>query len=319
MIKISFVIPCYRSEHTIQAVVQEITDTMVGLKGYIYEIILVNDASPDHVWLTIKEMAERDKHILGVNLARNFGQHAALMAGYHFVTGDIIISMDDDGQTPANEAPKLIGKIRDGYDVVYARYKRNMENTFRRFGSWVNLKMAEHMIDKPKGLAIQSYFAAKRFVIEEILHYDHAYPYIFGLIFRTTQNVANVEIIHRSREIGSSGYTLSKLLGLWMNGFTAFSIKPLRIATWSGMLCALSGFLLTMWSIINKLVDPSVPLGYSSLIATNVFFGGAIMLLLGLIGEYIGRIYICINRSPQYVVKECTTIYHEDQEHSAQT
>ena len=242
MIKISFVIPCYRSEHTIQAVVQEITDTMVGLKGYIYEIILVNDASPDHVWLMIKEMAERDKHILGVNLARNFGQHAALMAGYHFVTGDIIISMDDDGQTPANEAPKLIGKIRDGYDVVYARYKRNMENTFRRFGSWVNLKMAEHMIDKPKGLAIQSYFAAKRFVIEEILHYDHAYPYIFGLIFRTTQNVANVEIIHRSREIGSSGYTLSKLLGLWMNGFTAFSIKPLRIATWSGMLCALSGF-----------------------------------------------------------------------------
>ena len=138
MIKISFVIPCYRSEHTIQAVVQEITDTMVGLKGYIYEIILVNDASPDHVWLMIKEMAERDKHILGVNLARNFGQHAALMAGYHFVTGDIIISMDDDGQTPANEAPKLIGKIRDGYDVVYARYKRNMENTFRRFGSWVN-------------------------------------------------------------------------------------------------------------------------------------------------------------------------------------
>lgn len=306
MKKISYVIPCYRSVDTIASVVDEIQRTMEGQENYTYEIILVNDASPDDLWQVISELAEKVPEVVGVNLARNFGQHAALMAGYHYVSGDIVISLDDDGQTPADEAMKLVAKIEEGYDVVYAKYKRNMESAFRRFGSWVNLKMAEALIDKPKGIAIQSFYAARRFIIDEILRYNNAYPYIFGLVFRSTQNVANVEVTHRSRATGRSGYTLTKLIRLWMNGFTAFSVKPLRFATIMGMISAVIGFLLGVWSIVNKFVAPDVPRGYSSLISVVVFFGGMIMLLLGLIGEYVGRIYICINRAPQYVVKGTT-------------
>lgn len=304
MQKLSYVIPCYRSSQTIGTVVEEIERTMETQSQYTYEIILVNDCSPDDLWSTLSNLAKTKPNVIAVNLAKNFGQHAALMAGYRYATGDVILSLDDDGQTPADEAMKLVDKINEGYDVVYARYKRNMESAFRRFGSWVNLKMAEYMLKKPKGIAIQSYFAAKRFIIEEILKYEHAYPYIFGLIFRTTQNVTNVEVTHRSREVGDSGYTLTKLIGLWMNGFTAFSVKPLRIATLVGASSAFLGFAYGIWSIINKFLDPSIPLGYSSIISLIIFFGGLIMLMLGLIGEYIGRIYICLNRSPQYVIKE---------------
>lgn len=304
MNKISFVIPCYRSEKTIESVVNEIRETMNLLSGYSYEIILVNDSSPDHVWETIEQLSAADDRIIGINLAKNFGQHAALMAGYHYAQGDIVVSLDDDGQTPAIEAPKLIAKIEEGYDVVYAAYKRNMESAFRRFGSRVNSKMAEYMIGKPKNIAIQSYFAAKRFIIDEIIKYENAYPYIFGLVFRTTKNITNVEVDHRSREIGTSGYTLGKLLGLWMNGFTAFSVKPLRIATGLGIVCSILGFFMGMFFLIQKLLVPSVPIGFSSLICAIAFFGGLNLLMLGLVGEYIGRIYICLNRSPQYVIKE---------------
>lgn len=304
MCKVSFVIPCYRSERTIEMVVREITDAMKEMNDFSYEVILVNDASPDNVWQIIKALSETDQHIVGVNLAKNFGQHSALMAGYHFVTGDIVVSLDDDGQTPADEAPKLIQKICEGYDVVYARYKKNMESPFRRFGSKVNSKMAEYMIGKPKNIAIQSYYAARRFVVDEIIKYENSYPYIFGLVFRTTKNIGNVEVNHRSRSIGTSGYTLPKLIGLWMNGFTAFSIKPLRIATVLGIVSSIVGFLLGMFFVIRKFIVPTVPLGYSSIISAVMLIGGLNLLMLGVVGEYIGRIYICINRSPQFVVKE---------------
>ncbi len=304
MEKISFVIPCYKSVDTLHSVVQEIEETMLGQEGYDYEILLVNDCSPDKTWDVISQLADSNKKINGINLAKNFGQHAALMAGFRYATGDIIVSLDDDAQTPANEVMKLIEKLHGGYDVVYARYKRNQESAFRRFGSWVNKKMAESLIDVPKGLAIQSYFAAKRFIIDEILRYENAYPYIFGLVFRATQNVGNVEVNHRKREIGTTGYTFKKLIGLWMNGFTAFSVKPLRWATLMGLASAFLGFVIGVWSIINKFLSPNVPVGYSSLIATISFFCGLLMLMLGLIGEYIGRIYICLNRSPQYVIKD---------------
>lgn len=304
MQKISYVIPCYRSKQTIGAVVDEIQRTMSGQNNFTCEIILVNDCSPDNLWPVLLAIAEKNPNVICVDFAKNFGQHAALMAGYRYATGDIIISLDDDGQTPADESIKLVSKINEGYDVVYARYEQNKESTFRRFGSWMNLKMAEYMISKPKGVAIQSYFAAKRFIIEEIIKYEHAYPYIYGLVFRSTQNIGNVEVNHRSRLMGSSGYTMAKLIGLWMNGFTAFSVKPLRIASIIGTISAFFGFALGLWSIINKFLEPNIPVGYSSLISVVVFFGGLIMLMLGLVGEYIGRIYICLNHAPQYVIKD---------------
>jgi undecaprenyl-phosphate 4-deoxy-4-formamido-L-arabinose transferase len=164
--------------------------------------------------------------------------------------------------------------------------------------------MTRAMLGKPKNLHITSYFAAKRFVVDSMIEYENSYPYIIGLVLRATKNISNVSVNHRSREVGTSGYTLKKLLGLWFNGFTAFSILPLRIATVVGSIFAGVGFVYGIYTIIKKFVNPDVPLGFSSLMAAVVFIGGMVMIMLGLIGEYIGRIYISINNSPQYVIRQ---------------
>lgn len=303
MKKISFVIPCYRSAMTIEGVIEEIRNTMQGL-NYVYEVILVNDFPMDTTFDVIKALAEKYDNIVGVNLAKNFGQHAALMAGFGYCTGDVVVCLDDDGQTPADEVGKLLDKIEEGYDVVYAKYEHKQHSLFRNFGSKVNELMARFMIGKPKELYVSSYFAAKSFIVKEMLRYQNPYPYVIGLVLRTTKNITNVTVNHRERENGTSGYTFSKLLGLWLNGFTAFSIKPLRVATAIGAFCAGAGFIYGVYTIIKKFVNPAVPMGWSSTMAALVFIGGMLMLMLGLIGEYVGRIYISINNAPQYVVRE---------------
>ncbi|WMC91642.1 UDP-4-amino-4,6-dideoxy-N-acetyl-beta-L-altrosamine N-acetyltransferase [Kineothrix sp. MB12-C1] len=305
---VSFVIPCYRSEQTISKVVDEITMTIDELneeiRRYDYEIILVDDYSPDETYEVIKGLCEKNKKIKGMNLARNFGQHAALMAGFHHVKGDIVICLDDDGQTPANEMGKLLEEINKGSDVVYARYNHKRHSLFRNFGSRVNEEMARIMLGKPRDIYVSSYFAAKRFIVEEMKRYTHSYPYVIGLVLRTTKRISNVTVHHREREIGTSGYTLRKLFGLWFNGFTAFSVKPLRIATGIGCVLASMGFLYGIYTVVKKFVNPDVPMGFSSMMSAVVFLGGMIMLMLGLIGEYIGRMYISMNNSPQFVVRE---------------
>ena len=295
MSKISFVIPCYRSARTIEGVVAEIQDTMAAIPQYVYEIILVNDCSPDETFEVIKALCVRYNNITGISLARNFGQHAALMAGLRRAGGDIIVCLDDDGQTPADEVGKLLAGIENGSDVVYASYENKHHSAFRNFGTWMNDIMTRMMLGKPKELHLTSYFAAKRFVVDSMLRYENSYPYIIGLVLRATRNISNVPVNHRSREVGTSGYTMKKLLGLWFNGFTAFSILPLRIATITGVIFAGAGFIYGIYTVVKKFVNPQVPLGFSSLMAAVVFIGGMLMIMLGLIGEYIGRIYISIN------------------------
>ncbi|MBD5496845.1 MAG: glycosyltransferase family 2 protein [Lachnospiraceae bacterium] len=301
---ISFVIPCYRSEQTIRAVVDEVAAAVDALSEHDYEIVLVNDGSPDDTFSVIRSLCETDTRIKGINLSKNFGQHAALMAGFRHVKGDIVVCLDDDGQTPANEVGKLIAGIQEGADVVYARYEHKQHSWFRNFGSKLNELMTRVMLGKPKELYISSYFAARRFVIDEVARYENAYPYVIGLVLRATKNIINVNVTHREREVGTSGYTLRKLINLWVNGFTSFSVKPLRIATMIGAFCAFMGFCYGIYTIIKKFINPSVPMGFSSLMSAVVFIGGMQMLMLGLIGEYIGRIYVCMNNSPQYVIKE---------------
>ena len=258
--KISFVIPCYRSQKTLAGVIREVQETMATLNGYTYEIILVNDASPDDTFSEIRRLCKENDNIIGIDMAKNFGQHSALMAGFHEVSGEVVVCLDDDGQTPANEVGKLLDKINEGYDVVYAEYSNKKHSKFRNLGSHLNSVMTEHLLEKPKDLYISSYFAARKFIIDEILRYDNAYPYVTGLVLRTTRKICNVEVRHREREVGESGYSLSKLLGLWLNGFTSFSVKPLRLATFSGLFAAFLGLLFIIVTVIRRLVDQSLSL-----------------------------------------------------------
>ncbi len=306
--KISFVIPCYRSEKTLAKVVTEVQDTMKGMADkYEYEIILVNDDSPDDTYGVIEALAANADNITGVSLARNFGQHAALMAGFHYVSGDIVVCLDDDGQTPASEADRLIDAVvNGGADVAYARYAHKKHSFFRNFGSFVNEKMLQVMLGKPKELIVSSYFAARRFIIDEVIKYDKSYPYMMGLVLRTTKRIVNVEIDHREREVGQSGYTLGKLFTLWMNGFTAFSVTPLRISTWTGCIFSIIGFLYGIYTVIKHFVLGIAPWGYDSLMSAVSFIGGMILMMLGLTGEYIGRMYMGMNNAPQYIIRETT-------------
>lgn len=302
--KLSFVIPCYRSEKTIGTVVDDIRNTVAKRKDlYDYEIILVSDHSPDDVFSVIEELAKKDKNITGIELAKNFGQHSALLAGFHSVTGDIVICLDDDGQTPPNQVFKLVDALDDECDVAFARYENKKHSGFRNFGSYINDLMARYLIDKPKELKIMSYFACKRYVVDEIMRYSNPYPYMSGLLLRTTKNIKNVTIEHHDRLEGESGYKFSKLISLWVNGFTSFSVKPLRAATFIGIVSALAGFIYGLYIIINKLINPMTPLGYSSMMSVFLFIGGIMMVMMGIIGEYVGRIYISLNDAPQYVIR----------------
>lgn len=301
---LSFVIPCYNSSKTINSVINEIQTIMLLRPNLSYEIILVDDYSTDSTNLELNRLANLFRNVVVISLSRNFGQHAALMAGYKFTKGNIVVSLDDDGQIAIDYLFQLIDKLDDGFDVVYGRYNEKMHSSFRNLGSKLNNYVMYLLLSKPKELYISSYFVAKRYVIEEILEYKNSYPYLAGLVLRTTNSIANVDVPHRSRNIGKSNYNISKLVKLWLNGFTSFSVKPLRISTFFGVICAIFGFMFLSYAIINYLTNPTVLLGWTSLIGIVTIIGGAILIVLGVIGEYVGRIYISINNNPQYVIKD---------------
>lgn len=302
--KVSVVIPCYNSSKMIATVIDGILDTISGRTEYDYEIVLVNDGSRDNTWEVLCELAGKHHIIKAVNFSGNFGQHNAMMAGYRQTTGDYILGMDDDGENDPHLMFQLIDKLSEGYDCVVAEYYEENSSKFRSMGTMLNNAMAETMLGKPKDITLTSYYVVKRFVIDQVIQYNNAYPYIAGLLLQATKNWGKVQVKRGDRLEGQSGYTFKKLILLWVNGFTAFSVKPLRLATCMGMLCSLFGFLWGAFLIIRKLAGVAVESGYTSIIACLVFFFGVIMIMLGIIGEYIGRIYISINNAPQYVIKE---------------
>jgi len=301
-IKLSFVIPCYKSEKTIDTVVLNLEKTLKN-KTDKYEIILINDNSPDKTLDHILRLSKENKKIKIINLSKNFGQHAAIMAGLNNLKGEIVTCLDDDGQTPPNEVFKLINEINEGYDIVFGEYKEKHHSKLRNIASKLNELMAQWLIDKPKKIKITSFFSCKNFIVKEIIKYKNPYPYVIGLLLRSSNNIKNVEINHKNRLYGKSNYSFLKLIQLWSNGFTAFSVKPLRVATYSGFIFALTGFIFAIYTILNKLTNPKAIMGYASTISIIIFIGGILMIMLGLIGEYIGRIYISLNKSPQYIIK----------------
>ena len=303
MAKYSFVIPCYRSENTISTVVSEIKEEMSKRPEDTFEVIMVNDCSPDNVWNVIQSLVRSNDNFIGINLAKNFGQHSALMAGYNHCSGDYVVSLDDDGQTPLDSLGDLISKIEEGYDVVYAYYPVIKQTAFRRFGTWMAKKMAESMLHEPKDVHGSSFFIARRYIMDEIVKYKNSFPYLGGLILRTTRNIASIPTNHRKRLEGKSNYTPLKLLSHWVNGFTAFSVKPLEFSAFLGTIMAIVGFIYAIVIVVRRVMGITGIEGWSTIIALILIIGGMILIMLGMIGEYIGRIYISINNSPQYVVK----------------
>lgn len=314
---VSFVIPCYNSTNTLDDVVEQIESVMENcLPKFDYEIILVNDCSPNGTtYDKICEIAKRDNRIKGINLARNFGQPSAVMAALNHAKGDYVVCGDDDGQTPFAELPRFFEKIDEGYDAVEAKFiQHEKRSLFRKFGTFMNESMQSWLIDKPKGVVLTTFWLVKRFVVDEMCKYPNSHPYLGGLILRSTKNVCNIEVRKNDRLRGKSGYNIRKMIELFLNGFTTFSAKPLRMTMFLGMFVGAAGVLWGIITIIRKIVDPTISAGYSSLMAVILVLFGILFAMLGVFGEYIGQTYIALNRAPQFVIRDRIN-FEEDEKH----
>ena len=302
---VSVVIPCYRSELTIRTVVGEIKDTVSEREGWDYQIVLVNDCSPDNTFSVIKELCSEDRKIIGVDMSRNFGQETAIVAGLGYASGDAVVVMDDDGQHPTKEMWKLIDKMQEGYDIVYAAFPHKHHSWFKRFTSDLHGIINEWIGCKPKGIILSSFWCLSPFCAKELSKYHSPFTSRGGYLMRITQKFANVEIDeHRDRLAGSSGYNLKKMLELWFSNFTNFSIVPIRAMAKLGWIIAAMGFLFGIYLVIRKLFDPSVAIGYTSIMSVILFIGGIIIAMIGFIGEYIGRTYMTVSGMPQFIVRQ---------------
>lgn len=301
--KISVVIPCYRSERTLPSVVEETIRVLEERDSIDYEIILVDDGSPDGTLDTIRSLC-RNPRVKGIALARNFGQPCASLAGFAAVTGDVVVYSDDDGQTPIDHLWPLVDRLAEGSDIVFATFSAQTQSPLQRIGRVLNNLMATHLIGKPKHLHFGNFWVCRRFIVDEAVKFKNPYPYMGGIFVRTTRHMSEVQTNHRPRAAGRSNYSTRKMISLWLNGFTAFSIVPLRMATGLGVAIAVIGFLFALRLSVEKLMNPAIQAGYSSIMATILVMGGLTISLLGVVGEYVGRIYMNINGIPQYVVRE---------------
>lgn len=311
---VSVVIPCYRSSQTIEAVVREIIETVAQRPENDYQIVLVNDCSPDNTYEVITRLCEKDKKIVGVDMSRNFGQETAIVAGLGFATGDVVVVMDDDGQCPTPEMYKLIDKVNEGYDIVYAKFAVKHTSLFKKLTSNLHGKISESIGVKPRGIALSSFWALSSFCAKQLSKYHSPFTSRGGYLMRITQKFANVDIDEqRERIAGSSGYNLKKLFALWFSNFTNFSIVPIRTMANAGWVIAFAGFIFGLVLIIRKLVLPDVAVGYTSLMAALMFFGGLIIAMIGFIGEYIGRTYMTVSGMPQFIVRDTLNTDKENQ------
>lgn len=303
--EVSVVVPVYNSESCLEELARKLTDVL-DRSGRSYEIILVNDGSHDSSWQKIAELSLKHDRLTGINLRKNFGQDNALMAGLNHSSGAAVIIMDDDLQHDPADIPALLAELDKGFDVCYARLDTKKQSWFKNFGSWVNDKAANVVLKKPAGVYLSPYKAITRPVVEEMTKYEGPYPYIDGLLFRVTRNITQVTVEHHGRHAGKGNYTLAKAILVWLKLATNFSVTPLRAATFVGFTCSGFGFLFAILFSVRRIVW-GAPVGWASLIVTVLFLGGVQLISLGLIGEYVGRLFLHESKEPQFVVREVTS------------
>jgi glycosyltransferase involved in cell wall biosynthesis len=300
---LSFVIPLYHSAATIAGVVREIEG--LTIEGG-HEIILVNDGSGDATGEVCRGLVKNAKvPITLIEHARNFGEHNAVLTGWRQARGAHIVNLDDDGQNPPAEAARLWRHAKEtGLDVVFGHYEVKQHSAWRNFGSWFTNKMTDWAVDKPQGFYLSSFRCVTAFVAKSVVGYAGPYPYIDGLILQVTQRLGSIVVRHEPRRAGQTTYTLRRLVRLWLSAWVNFSVLPLRLATVVGFALAGAGviaLLIVIWLWWNNR-GPSY--GFGWLAAGMLIFSGTQLVLLGLIGEYVGRMFLTVNQRPQAIVRD---------------
>ena len=301
--ELSLVIPVYNGSRTIAGLVEHIHRVFDGRS---FEVVLVNDGSRDDSEQVCAALARRfTSTVTFVHLSRNFGEHNAVLAGLSHARGQYVGVLDDDGQNPPEEIVRMLDVLKaQNHDVVYGHYIEKMHSAFRNWGSRFNDRMATLMLQKPPDLYLSSFKVMNRFVVDELIKYQRPFPYIDGLIYRTTRNIGQIPVEHRANTNGRSRYDLRKLVALWLNMFLNFSVVPLRLAVYVGIAtsCASVLGLLLIW--IDKIwITRDLTVGISTVLGSIVLFSGIQLMILGVIGEYLGRMYLGHTRTPQYVVR----------------
>lgn len=300
---VSVVIPCYYSEKSIRKVVTLVIEEFEKNEGYECEFVLVNDGSKDGTFEEIRKLCQEFPNVKGINLMRNFGQHNALMASLQYTEGAYILGMDDDLQTHPSQMFKLIHKMEEGYDVVYGVYPKKKNSMLKNLTSKLNEVSSRIMLNRPKEISSSNFWIISEKVKDEVKKYESFNPYIDGIFYRVTHNIGNVEVEHFKREFGTSNYTLKKLMRLWL-AYWNFTVIPLRISFYLGVFSAMAGVLIALLVVVNKLIHPDIAVGWSSTLCVMVTFFGLVMMVLGIIGEYLGKIILILNNTPQYIVRE---------------
>jgi polyisoprenyl-phosphate glycosyltransferase len=298
---ISIVIPVYNSEGNLIELARQVQDALSEMR---YELILVNDGSKDGSWDVIAQLCSQNHSLIGMNLRKNSGQDNAIMAGLSHATGNYTVIMDDDIQHSPYDIIKLYDECRKGYDVCYANFLKKNQALWKNMGSWFNGKIADVLIDKPKHIYLSPFQIIRKEVVEEVLKYKGPYPYVQGLLLQTTNNVTQITIEHHERYKGNSNFNLFRSISVFFKLATCFSVYPLRIASLMGFLVASIGFGLAVFYLLEYFLTDHAVEGWLTLVLINLIVGGLILASIGLIGEYMGRMYLSLNSKPQYTVKE---------------
>lgn len=307
-LELSIVVPVYRSEKILPKLVEAVGDVSksIGVSDS-FELILVNDCSPDQSWTVIKELAQKYRFVKGINLRKNFGQHNATMAGLNSISGRYVVVMDDDLQHPPEAIGDMLHALKSGFDVCYTRYLNRQHEPWKKLGSSFNDKVATLLLGKPRDLYLSSFKAMQREIVDEIVKYDGPYAYVDGLILDVTRSITSIDILHQERHEGEGNYNLRRSVSLWLKMATSFSILPLRLASLLGIGLAALSLIMIVVVVILKYTHPDIAVGWASIVSAMLLIGGVQTLCIGMIGEYLGRSYLKLNRKPQFVIAEKTS------------
>ena len=304
---VSILIPVYKNDGGLDELVKRIGESMANSAyANCFELVLVDDCSPDNSWEVIQRLAKTHTFVQGATLSRNFGQHNAIMAGLNLVSGQYVVLMDDDLQHPPEAIPSMLDKLAAGSDVCYTNYANRQHATWKIAGSKFNDLMASWLLSKPKGLYLSSFKALKRGVVDQIRNHEGPFAYLDGLILDITRRIATVEIQHGTRAFGEGNYSFKKSISLWLRMVTGTSIVPLRMVTLMGALIALLGFFGAVFIVMSNFLYPAESKGWASIIVTILLVSGFQTLFIGVLGEYLGRIHLRLNNKPQYLFRYTT-------------
>lgn len=315
--RLSIVVPAYQSADCLPALVSAIEAALVAT-GWTYELVLTDDASPDDTWRVIEKLASQNPWIVAQRHRRNFGQDNAIMSGLRVARGKIVVIMDDDLQHDPRDIPRLCEHLeKEGLDIVYANYEKRRHRAWKNLGSYFSGKVAEWLLDKPPHIYLSPFKAVRATVAREILRYTGPGPYVDGLLLETTRRLGQVSVAHRERFSGSSTYTVLKSVQVWSRLAFSFSVQPLRVGIWIGSVVASLGLLGTVAVVAMRILNPAFSdnvAGWASLMTSLLFFSGIQIILLGLLGEYVGRSFLSLNRSPQSIIAETANLRPQGRE-----